>query len=120
MLQFVLADGAGTTQVALCSVFPFSIGRNPAADLQLRAPGVWDEHARVLREETSGRLVIETVGEALLLIDGARVERAFLLPGQQLQVGGAALGVSLAPVTQKNLRVSEGLLWMLALLVVVL
>jgi len=117
MLQFVFADGAGTTQVAVCSVFPFNIGRGSAAHLQLSAPGVWDQHACVLREENSGKLVIEAVGEALLLLNGERVERAFLLPGQQVQVGGATLAVSFAPVAQKNLRFSEGVLWLLVFLV---
>jgi hypothetical protein len=120
MLQFVFADGAGTTQVALCSIFPFNIGRDPSAHLQLSAPGVWDQHARVLREKSSGKLVIESVGQAMLLINGARVERAFLLPGQQVQIGGATFGVSLAPVAQKNLRLAEGLLWTLVLLIVLL
>jgi len=117
MLQFVYADGAGMTQVAVCADLPFVIGRDPAAQLQLTAPGVWDNHARVVRDDNSGKLVIEAVGEALLLVNGERVERAFLLPGSQIQIGGTALGVSLAPVGQKNLRVAEALVWILVLLV---
>jgi hypothetical protein len=119
MLQFVFADGAGTTQVAVCAHLPFVIGRDSSAHLQLSAPGVWDNHARVLRDHQSGKLIIESLGEALLLLNGERVERAFLLPGSHIQIGGAALGVSLAPVNQKNLRWAEALVWILPLLVLI-
>jgi hypothetical protein len=114
MLQFVFADGAGTTQVAVCSAFPFLIGRDSASHLQLSAPGVWDQHARILRD-ASGKLFIEASGEALLLINGERVEHAFLVPGQEVQIGGASLSVGLAPVAQKNLRFAEGVLWFFVL-----
>ncbi len=113
MLQFVFTDGAGATQVAVCAELPFVIGRDPSAHLQLAAPGVWDNHARVIRDDASGKLIIEAMGEALLLLNGERIERAFLLPGTQVQLGGSALWVSLAPVRQKNLRVAEAFLWIL-------
>jgi hypothetical protein len=120
MLQFVFADGAGATQVAVCTNFPFVIGRDSSAHLQLSAPGVWDNHARVVRDHESGKLIIEALGEALLLLNGQRVERAFLVPGSQIQIGGAELGVSLAPVLQKKLHLAEALVWILPLLVLLL
>jgi hypothetical protein len=70
-----------------------------------------------VRDQESGRFMIEAVGEALLLLNGKRVERGFLLPGSQIRLGGAALTVSLAPVAQKNLRLAEALVWIFPLLV---
>ena len=120
MLQFVFADGAGATQVAVCADLPFVIGRDSAAHLQLTAPGVWDNHARVVRDGDSGRFVIEAIGQAFLLMNGERIERAFLQPGSQVQIGGAALSVSLTPVAQRKLRSAEALVWILILLVLVI
>jgi len=74
----------------------------------------------VVRDPETGKLVIESLGEAFFLLNGARVERAFLLPGSKIQIGGAALGVSLAPVAQKNLRLAEAFVWVLPLLVLLL
>jgi hypothetical protein len=117
MLQFVFADGAGTTQVAVCAKLPFVIGRESSAHLQLNAPGVWDRHARVVREQESGKLMIEMLGDALLLLNGERVVRGVLLPGSQIQIGGATLVVGLAPVNQKDLRLAEAFVWIFPLVV---
>lgn len=120
MLQFVFTDGAGVTRVAVCADFPFLIGRDSSTHLSLDAPGVWDKHARVVPDQSSGKLIIEAIGDALLLLNAERVERAFLIPGSQLQVGGATLTVSLAPVAQKNLGWAEAVVWFLVFAVLLL
>ena len=67
MVQF-LVRGEGEARSFICAQTPFRIGRAPAADFQLIAPGVWDAHAEVTRDGT-GRLLISPVGDAIMLVN---------------------------------------------------
>jgi hypothetical protein len=113
MLQFVINGGPGELRTVLCNQFPLLIGRAPDANLQLAAPGVWDQHARVTHDLVSGQVVMQPLGEAYLLINGARSEAKALAPGDEVQIGAVKLTVSLSPVIQKRLSVAELPLWLI-------
>ncbi|HTG44504.1 MAG TPA: FHA domain-containing protein [Verrucomicrobiae bacterium] len=118
MFQFVVTDdGPENGQACVCGKFPFIIGRAPQADLRLLSPGVWDIHAEVQRDSETGKLAIQAKGEALLLINGARFERRLLVPGDQVQIGGASFAVTFSPATQSALAGHEGLVWGILVLV---
>jgi len=120
MLQFLVTEGPGAVRSVTCTDLPFTIGRVPGANLQLTAPGVWDAHACVTRDVASGKLAIEPVGEALLLVNGQRSDRKVLDPGDEIQLGAVHLVVGLAAVAQKGLAATQGLAWLLLSLVVAL
>jgi 2-keto-4-pentenoate hydratase len=113
MLQFVVHDGPGEVRTVICSEFPFVMGRSSSAALQLSAAGVWDQHAEVSCDASSGRFLIQPIGEALLLVNGARSEGKALVPGDEIQLGAVTLTVSLSPVVQTRLSVAELPLWVL-------
>src|ERR1051325_3863536 len=98
MLQLVFNEGPGqAAEYYLADKTPFTIGRAASVDIRLDAPGVWELHARIIRDTHSGKLVIERAAEAILLLNGQSVERKVLLPGDEIQLGGARLLVSLSP-----------------------
>lgn len=113
MLQFVLrTDGPESQRSAVCGKIPFKIGRGNAADFQLLAPGVWDVHAEVVYDP-SGKLLLRPSGEAIVLVNGERSEGKLLIPGDEIQLGGASLIVGLSPVRQKRLSYYESLVWII-------
>jgi pSer/pThr/pTyr-binding forkhead associated (FHA) protein len=121
MLQFVLLnDPAGGSEPFICNQLPFTIGRSASADLQLLSPGVWDSHAQITKDSESGKLIISALGDALLLLNGERSQGRVLLPGDEIQLGGASLRVTLAPVTQKSVLARDGFVWALLLIVTLL
>ncbi len=120
MLQFAFADETGTRQAVACSSFPVTIGRSPNAQIRLVAPGVWDSHAELGRDLHSGKVVIRAMGEASLLINGARVEMQEVGPGDEIQVGGVVLLVALAPLQQRGLRSMESISWLLLAAIVMI
>jgi len=114
MLQFVVKDGGrGDSQSWLCEDVPFTIGRAADADMQLVAPGVWERHAEVVREDNTGRLIIRPIGEALLLVNGERSEARRIVPGDEIQVGGVSIAVGLSAVEQTFLKRLEMPVWIL-------
>lgn len=113
MLQFVVrGDGSEVVRSFVCAQMPFRIGRASTADFQLSAPGVWDQHAEIVRE-SSGKLLLRPVGEAILLVNGARCEERLLVPGDEVQLGAASLVVGLPPIEQRGLATSEIIAWVL-------
>ena len=113
MLQFVINDGPGEVRTVLCTRFPFLIGRSSDAALQLTAAGVWDHHAQVTHDTVSGNLLVQPLGEAFLLVNGARSEGEALTPGDEIQIGAVTLTVSLSPVVQSKLLLVELPVWLL-------
>ena len=66
------------------------VGRDPQSTLVLDHPSVAAEHFRVQREE-DGWLLLDLGSERGTLVDGARVDRAWLKPGMQIQAGEVVL-----------------------------
>jgi hypothetical protein len=71
---------------------PATLGRDDAASVRLRHPSIAPLHAR-LREGADGSLVIEAVGEALLLANGRAQRVAVLVDGESLVLGQLAFTV---------------------------
>ncbi len=78
------------------------VGRDPQSSLVLDDPSVASEHFRVQREE-DGWLLLDLGSPRGTLVDGQRVQRAWLKPGMQIRAGDVTLKFS----SQKTaLRVS--------------
>jgi len=69
------------------------VGRDPQSDMVLDDPGVAAEHFRI-QHEGDGWLLLDLGSEGGTFVDGARVQRAWLKPGSQIQAGGVTLRFS--------------------------
>ncbi len=88
---------------------PIQIGRNPAADLCLEDPGVWDRHFQILWEPRG--LICQVEKSAMLRVNGEPSEQAVLRGGDVVSIGAVQLQFALAPVRQSNLLARECLIW---------
>jgi hypothetical protein len=123
MLQLHVTDDRGAVTSHTVDHLPFLIGRSPQADLQLVAPGVWEEHAFIdLAESESAarkRFVIAPVRESLVAINGEVVAGKELHIGDEITLGATRILVSLAPAKQGKLSLQELTVWALLLAVVI-
>lgn len=72
------------------SRLPVHIGRDPSSDICLRDPAVSRHHARVVREQDA--LILEDPGSSNgTLVDGHRIRRHPLRPGDRVQLGATLL-----------------------------
>ena len=123
MLQLHVTDDRGAVTSHTVDNLPFLIGRSPQADLQIVAPGVWEEHAFIdLAESESAarkRFVIVPVRESLVAINGEVVAGKELHIGDEITLGATRIVVSLAPAKQGKLSLQELIVWALLLAVVI-
>jgi len=111
MVQLNLLSGpqAGARWVA--RRLPICLGRSSTAQIQLDAPGVWDEHARLdFTPQEDFRL--RALGDGFLAVNGALVCDALLRNGDRIRLGSAELQFWLAETRQRPLWWREGLAWM--------
>ncbi len=110
MVQFEFLDGkkAGSTWVA--RRFPVRVGRGADADLQLEEAGVWEEHAEIGFDRAEG-FVLRPRGDALVAVNGQRIERAVLRNGDAIEMGAVKLQFWLGQTRQAGLRMREWLTW---------
>src|SRR5512142_2655219 len=73
---------------------PAAVGRDPRADVVLTHPSVSRKHA-VLEETAHGWMVADQNSGNGTWIDGQRVIRALLRPGQSVRFGAVTFTVSL-------------------------
>ncbi|HYG22764.1 MAG TPA: FHA domain-containing protein [Verrucomicrobiae bacterium] len=90
--------------------FPFRVGRADDADVQINAPGVWDQHFIVELDPAAGFL-IQPQGEALITVNSHAVKRSVLRNGDHIQFGAASLRFWLAQAPQKSLSSRESFFW---------
>lgn len=116
MIQLHILSGkkAGTQTVA--RRFPFHVGRAAGNELQLEDDGVWDQHLTLEFEPQSGFNLASEPG-ALVTVNGEPVQATSLRNGDLLTAGSVKLQFWLAAATQGSLRVREGLVWTLLVLV---
>lgn len=123
MLQLHVTDDRGAVTSHPVDRLPHLIGRSPNVDLQIVAPGVWEEHASIDLSETDTagrkRFVISSFRESLISINGEVVAGKELRIGDEITLGAARIVVSLAPAKQTNLSLQEFAVWALLLLVVI-
>src|SRR5262245_4576183 len=104
MVQFKILSGkkAGVSEVV--SRFPLQIGRSASADLALDENGVWDRHLCVQFDSKIGFIAVPET-DAIVAINGQRIQEAVLRSGDIIDVGGARLQFWLADPRQAGLSV---------------
>ncbi len=88
MWSLQLPDGRSLPLHAL----PATLGRDDSADVRVRHASIAPLHAR-LRVGPDGRLVVEAIGEALLVVGGRPAKVASLQDGDALVLGQVAIVV---------------------------
>lgn len=93
---------------------PATLGRSPACDIQVDAPGVWDEHLRFHWDRAHG-ICVTAVGRAGLLVNDQPASEVRLRNGDVLAVGGIRFRFALSPVQPRRLWVASAFSWFLIL-----
>lgn len=119
MVSLQVLSGMEQTHPCIAREFPFTIGRQQAADLTIQSPGVWDEHARIDLDPETHKFTVQAVGEAVLAVNGERTASTPLRNGDLLQFGLAKVLFTLAPTHQSGLRLREAYFWILLLVATV-
>jgi hypothetical protein len=80
---------------------PLIIGRDPSSSIRLDDPTVSRRHAVV--SIAAGQVLVDAAGSTNgIVVDGARVEKVSLVPGQSFRIGDATFRVVLAPVPRQT------------------
>ena len=110
MVQLKVLSGkkAGTAWVA--RRFPVSIGRSPAADLQLEESGVWDQHLLLDFNPAEG-FILSAQPNALATVNGQPVHQTVLRNGDAINLGSLRMQFWLGETRQTGLRLREGITW---------
>jgi hypothetical protein len=111
VVQFHILTGkkAGTDWVA--RRFPFHVGRSAPDGLTLDDDGVWERHVRIELRLREG-VMSEVFPDALVSVNGQRIERTLLRNGDIIEMGSVKLRFGLSPTRQRSLRFRETLTWM--------
>ena len=120
-MQFQLTAVRPLDGITTCSLgrFPFVIGRGPDCDLPITSLGVFSHHAE-LRLSESGLVEINSIGDALVLVDDRPVSSYRLKNGERFRCGSAEFQFGLSPSRLRQLAGKETLFWLSAATLVVL
>ena len=112
MLQFKILSGkkAGADWCWENSRFPIQVGRANSADLSLDDPGVWEKHFEI-NLEFPDHLTLKTQPDALVTVNGQKVEQTILRNGDLIEIGSVKMRFGFSPVRQRSLRPREILTW---------
>jgi len=110
VFQFRVLSGQRIGELWVPQHFPVRIGRAATDDLQLQDPGVWERHVRLDFSPTEGVALIADE-QALLEVNGERLQHAVLRNGDMLQLGSVILQFWLSETRQTGLRLLESLTW---------
>ncbi|MCX8108288.1 MAG: FHA domain-containing protein [Verrucomicrobiae bacterium] len=110
-------SGRGGEERFVAERFPLRIGRSANAEVRLEAEGVWHQHARIEFDPAEGFFAVAEP-DALLVVNGERVQRVRLRRGDVLEVGAVKLRFDFAPVQPRNLRLHEATSWLLVAVLV--
>ena len=110
MIQFQILSGKQAGSDIVVRRFPFCIGRGAEADLQLDDAGVWERHLQIEFQRGEG-FAFSAKSQALILVNGERVESGLLRNGDLIELGALQLRFWLARSRQKGLRFRETLTW---------
>lgn len=111
MIQFQILSGKQAGSDIVVRRFPFCIGRGAEADLQLDDAGVWERHVQIEFQRGEG-FAFSANSQALMLVNGERVESGILRNGDLIELGSMQLRFWLARTKQRSLRFRETLTWM--------
>ncbi|MFM2293846.1 MAG: hypothetical protein RLZZ350_259 [Verrucomicrobiota bacterium] len=112
MVELKIISGgqlAGDSQVV--RHFPYRLGRAPANDLRLEAPGIWDQHLRLDFDPTQG-FIATALGDALATVNGWPIQAVILRNGDTLDLGSIKLQFWLAAANQSPLLGSKLFIWL--------
>jgi pSer/pThr/pTyr-binding forkhead associated (FHA) protein len=116
MIQFNILSGKKAGARAAARHFPFCIGRAAANDLQLEDDGVWDRHLTLEFRKSEG-FALTVDSNAIATVNGENVQTKILRNGDLIMLGSAKIQFWLAPARQRGLRIREGFVWALIVLV---
>ena len=119
MIQLLILTGKKAAGQVIARRFPFCIGRAAGNDLQLDDDGVWDRHLTLEFHPQQG-ITLTAAPDALVTVNSRPVQTALLRNGDVITLGAAKFQFWLATVRQQGLRLSEGFVWALLFLVVLL
>jgi predicted component of type VI protein secretion system len=113
VIQIEILNGtkAGTQWVA--RRFPFRIGRDPHAALQLADAGVWDSHVELSFQPGKG-CFLTARAESLTLINGQPITGpgpVRLRSGDVIEVGSVSFRFGLSPARSAQSGVVEAMVW---------
>lgn len=115
MIQLNVLSGKMAGRQAVARRFPFRVGRAPGNHLQLDDDGVWDRHFAL--ELCDGEFHLAPAPDALVAVNGEPLQNQILRNGDIITVGSAKLQFWLAAARQRGLRLREGFVWAMILLV---
>ncbi len=110
MIQLRVLSGRMAGHQTVARRFPFVIGRENGAGLQISDAGVWDRHARLELKRPEG-FWLSALGEALVSVNGQAVREAWLRNGDHIGIGSVQLQFWLAETRLRGLRFREWLVW---------
>ncbi|RME90545.1 MAG: FHA domain-containing protein [Verrucomicrobia bacterium] len=110
MVCLRVLSGSTAGQEFVARRFPLVAGRGRQADVRIEGTGVWERHFRIEWERDQG-LVLAPEGEAIVRVDGRRVQRERLRNGCVIEAGDVRLLFTLSPVLQVSPRWREGCVW---------
>ncbi len=111
MVQFKVLSGKKAGESYMARRFPVHIGRANGNELQLDDDGIWDQHARLDLQRSTG-FILSTQPGALASVNGQPIERAVMRNGDEISLGAARLQFWLSETRQTGLRFREGLTWL--------
>jgi hypothetical protein len=109
---------ANESRAKIVNKFPCVIGRSPAADFVLSAPGVWERHMVIAQDADKKKFTFATESGAIVFHNNEREEKGFIRNGDLFKIGATELQISLARAEQQGLSRPEVFAWMLLALVV--
>ena len=112
MIQLKILTGTMAGTIWVARHFPVRLGRSAAADLQLEAPGVWDEHLQITLAGQQGFL-LETQPNALTTVNGKAAAQTALRNGDVIEIGSLKIQFWLGEAVQRSLKIRERLVWSL-------
>ncbi len=110
MVQLRLLSGPAAAQTFVARHFPFRIGRHHAADLQLEAAGVWDQHLEIWLKPQEG-LVLALQPGAWGTVNGDPFQTRLLRNGDLIEIGAIKLQFFLSDTQSRHWAWRERFTW---------
>ena len=110
MVQLQVLSGAAAGKKHQASIFPISVGRAADCTLALNDPGVFERHFEI--HFSPEGFTLAPGSNAVVMLNGARTERALLHNGDIIEAGLAKLQFWLGALPQRALALRETLTWL--------
>jgi pSer/pThr/pTyr-binding forkhead associated (FHA) protein len=116
MVQLRILSGPKAGGLQAVRRFPFHVGRAADNDFCVDADGIWDYHFVLDLRKNEG-FTFQTFDEALAAVNDQPQAAARLRNGDVISFGSAKVQFWLSAPTQRGLRLREGFVWALLLLI---